>query len=70
MAEEEMGMNGQEKYGQIVSTSLVAQWLRLQVSIAGGLGLIPGRGSKIPHAVWHSKEMHLMTNFLNNFLKV
>ena len=33
-------------------TSLVVQWLRLCASGAGGMGLIPGWGTKIPHAVW------------------
>ena len=31
-------------------TSLVVQRLRLHASNAGGAGLIPGRGAKIPHA--------------------
>ena len=31
-------------------TSLVVQWLRLRSSNAGGAGLIPGRGTKIPHS--------------------
>ena len=31
--------------------SLVVQWLRLHASSAGGLGSIPGQGTKIPHAV-------------------
>ena len=34
-------------------TSLVVQWLRLCTSTAGGMGSIPGRGTKIPHATWH-----------------
>ena len=34
-----------------VWTSLVVQWLRLCISTAGGVGLIPGRGAKIPHAM-------------------
>ena len=34
-------------------TSLVVQWLRLHSFKAGGLGSIPGRGTKIPHAVRH-----------------
>ena len=34
-------------------TSLTAQWLRLHTSIAGGMGSIPGQGTKIPNAtVW------------------
>ena len=31
-------------------TSLVVQWLRLKSSNAGYMGLIPGMGTKIPHA--------------------
>ena len=30
--------------------SLVVQWLRLSASTAGGAGLIPGWGTKVPHA--------------------
>ena len=30
-------------------TSLLVQWLRLCASSARGKGLIPGRGTKIPH---------------------
>ena len=33
-------------------TSLVVQWLRLCTSNAGVVGLIPGPGTKIPHATW------------------
>ena len=33
-------------------TSLVVQWLRLHASNAGGSGLIPVWGIKIPHAMW------------------
>ena len=31
-----------------VGTSLAVQWLRLRASTAGGTGLIPGQGTKIP----------------------
>ena len=31
-------------------TSLVVQWLRLESSNAGDMGLNPGMGTKIPHA--------------------
>ena len=31
-------------------TSLVVQWLRLCTSTAGGMGSIPGWGTKIPQA--------------------
>ena len=30
--------------------SLVIWWLKLYVPNAGGVGLIPGQGTKIPHA--------------------
>ena len=33
-------------------TSRVVQWLRLWAFNAGGKGLIPGWGTKVPHAVW------------------
>ena len=29
---------------------LMVQWLRLRASTAGVMGLIPGQGTKIPHA--------------------
>ena len=31
-------------------TSLALQWLRLHATYAGGVGLIPGQGTKVPHA--------------------
>ena len=34
----------------------MVQWLGLHTSTAGGTGLIPGRGTKIPHAEWHSQN--------------
>jgi len=34
----------------------VVQWLRLHAPIAGGMGSIPGWGTKIPHAVKSSKK--------------
>ena len=33
----------------MTGTSLVVQWLRLCGSTAGGVGLIPGWGSQMPH---------------------
>ena len=39
-----------------MGTSLVGQWLRLHAFSAGGVGSIPGRGTKIPHAVWPKKK--------------
>ena len=38
-------------------TSLVVQWLRLYTSKAGGTGLIPGWGTKIPYAMWHGQKI-------------
>ena len=37
-------------------TSLVAQWLRLWASNARGVGLLPGQGTKSPHATWCSQK--------------
>ena len=37
---------------EALGTSLVVQWLRLCTFIAGDVGLIPGQGTKIPHAMW------------------
>ena len=37
-------------------TSLAVQWLRRHAPNAGGMGLIPGWGTKIPHAAWHGKK--------------
>ena len=34
----------------IVGTSLVVQWLRLHAPNTGGMGSIPGQGTKIPCA--------------------
>ena len=38
-------------------SSLVVRWLRLCVSIARGLGLIPGWGTKIMHVSWCSHKI-------------
>ena len=40
-----------------VGTSLVVQGLRLRTSNARGAGLIPGPGTKIPHAPWHDQKI-------------
>ena len=32
-------------------TSLVVQWLKIHASTAGGVGSIPGQGTKIPQTV-------------------
>ena len=35
---------------------MVVQWLRLRASNAGGMGSIPGQGTKIPHATTKKKK--------------
>ena len=44
-----------QKYG-LCKTFLVIQWLRLPASNAWNAGSIPGLGTKITHAVWHSQK--------------
>jgi len=39
--------------------SLVLQWLRLCTANAGGVGSIPGLGTKIPHAMWNGQKIKL-----------
>ena len=41
---------------KISRTSLGVQWLRLCTPNAGGMGLIPGWGTKIPHATQHGQK--------------
>ena len=43
-------------------TSLVVQWLRLRASTAGGMGSIPGWGTKILHAVWRGQNKQTTYN--------
>ena len=38
----------------------MVHWLGLSVSIAGGIGLTPGGGTKILHAVCHSQKKDLL----------
>lgn len=37
-------------------TFLAVQWLRLCSSTAEGVGMIPGQGTKVPHAVQPAKK--------------
>ena len=39
-------------------TSLTVQWLRLHASTPGSMGSIPGQGTKIPHAIWHTQKIN------------
>ena len=40
----------------------MVQWLRLSTSSGRGMGSIPGQGTKIPHATWHSKKKKVYNN--------
>ena len=40
-------------------TFLVVQWLRLHTTNIGRLGLIPGWGTKNPHATWCSQKIYI-----------
>ena len=44
---------------ECVGTSLVVQRLRLCASTAGGLGSIPGRGTRILHAAQSSQKVNI-----------
>ena len=46
---------GNEKTG---GTSLAVQWLGLNASTVGGVGLIPGQETKVPHAVDQLSTLH------------
>ena len=51
----------------------MVQWLRLQASNAAGVGSIPERRTKIPHAVWCGQKKKKDSGedeniFLNNVL--
>ena len=43
-----------------MGTSLAVQWLRLHAPNAGGPGLIPGWGTKIPHAAQQGLKNKIM----------
>ena len=51
-------INAYESY-KLTGTSLVAQWLRFCNSTAGGVRLIPGPGTKIPHAMWCGQKVKI-----------
>ena len=53
-------------------TSLAVQWLRLHASTSGGAGLIPGRGTRIPHAAQSGQKKKKKLEdiyFFNIFVK-
>lgn len=54
-------------YKENIGTSLALWWLRFHNSIAGGMCLILGQGTKIPHAggVWPKKIKKIFYEILN-----
>ena len=47
----------------------MVQWLRLCISNAGGTGLIPGLGAKIPHALWPEHQNIKQKQYCDKFNK-
>ena len=43
-----------------MGTSLVVQGLKFHTANVGGKGLLPGWGTKIPHAVWHGQKVNYL----------
>ena len=46
-----------------IGTSLVVQWFRLHASNAGDMGLIPGPGTKSPHATQPKYKIKKIFNY-------
>ena len=56
--------------GDPTGTSLAAQWLRLHFSVLEvSVGLIPGRGAKIPHASQPKNQNIRQKQHCNKFKK-
>lgn len=47
----------------------MVQWSTLRASSAGSAGLLPGRGAKTLHAMWHGQENILKIKFKNKNCK-
>ena len=45
-----------DKTAAYMGNSLAIQWLRLCISTVGGVGWIPGQGTKIPRVQWYSQK--------------
>ena len=41
----------------LLGNSVVVQWIGLGALTARGPGLIPGWGTKVPHAAWRSQKI-------------
>ena len=55
----EVSLVGHEEFGCLKhegGTSPVSQGLGISVSTAGGMGLTPSQGAKIPHAIQHGQN--------------
>ena len=48
---------------EFLGTSLAVQWLRLRTSNAGGVGLSPGRGTRLPRGAWPKKKKKKKKDF-------
>ena len=48
----------------------MVQWLRLLTSKVGGMGLIPGWGTKVPHATWRGQKKFLTNSWDATYLNV
>ena len=55
--DKEKSVKGAGSKEHITGCSMVAQRLRLYTANAGGAGLIPDQGSKIPHATQYSQKI-------------
>lgn len=53
-----------------IGTSQVVQWLRLCASPVGGMGSIPGQGTKILHVVWLGQKINKKLNIWPLCLKL
>ena len=52
----------------VLGASLVVQWLRLCASKAGGMGSIPGGGTKIPHDAQHDQRKKIIKDKIKSQL--
>ena len=51
------------------AASLVVQWLRFKASNAGGMGLIPVQGTKIPRGTWRGQTTVTATKLFKKKFK-
>jgi len=58
----------QRIHDQHLGTSLDVQWLRLCAFTAVGMGLIPGRGNKMPPAAWHNQKKKKIEHLIEEWV--